>query len=228
VISSDEQQVGRNPYAPPTSPIDEATASRFYSPWGRSAAFYWAFLWRAMLLFVGFSVPFYVIYGLIKLLLDQWPLLERLIRLVAVLGLMGLAMSFAIQWAAKSRFGNFLLRAVPNREGPKTTGASSELTLGRAARVTASHLWRFALVVAPVNVALMELLLGHILPAELTWRVRIEEYAVTWPPGIVIGVWAMREALSLSYRDFHLQWFTVEEASTSLPIESASSGPPTV
>src|SRR5882762_7863967 len=111
------------------------------TPWGRAAVFYLAFLWRGLFLCLGLFLHFFFFYGLIKFLLDPWPLVESLVRIALIVGILALALSFAIQWTVQARFGTMMLRIVPPGES-----ADFHLTFGRAARVLWAHIWRAAVV----------------------------------------------------------------------------------
>jgi hypothetical protein len=54
--------------------------STLKTPWSRSALFYWAFMWRTLALYLGFAVPFIFIYPIVRFFLNDWPLLERVVR----------------------------------------------------------------------------------------------------------------------------------------------------
>jgi hypothetical protein len=180
------------------------------TPWGRAAIFYWAFLWRGLLLFAVFSVPFLMLYWIIKLLLDQWPLVERLVRLSIILSMMALGFGFALQWAMTARFSHLMLRIVPRGTTDNETLVASEirLTLSRALSVLWSSTWRYTLVVVPVNYVLLRLFLGGMPTQPNDWRALLEAQAISIPSSFLIGIWAIREALSLSYRNFQFEWQT--------------------
>src|SRR5882762_5227313 len=188
-----------NPYAAPEARVED-TPKLEKTPWGRAATFYFAFLWRWLILFGGMGFAFSASYGIIKLFLDSWPLAERLIRLAAILALATLASSFAIQWAARATFGNFVIRIMSSEVGKEWGGPAPAdlLTLGRAARLFWAHIWRYILVVAPVNVLLTWLFFGRVFVPPSERGFHLAEQAITIPLGIVGGIWAMREALGVS------------------------------
>jgi hypothetical protein len=85
------------------------------TPWLRAFVFYFAFLWRELLLFFVLMIPYYLFYGFILLGLEQHPLIERLIRLTVLLGAVILALSWGFQWAMRAKFGSWTLRATTAR-----------------------------------------------------------------------------------------------------------------
>lgn len=149
--------------------------------------------------------------------------MERGVRLICILTLLTCASCFGIQWAAKSRFHGYQLRPIAsNRAADSTASPSSdELTFGRAARLFGSHLWRYVLGVVPVNV-LLELVVARQTELASGWPRILEAQATNVVAGLLVGAWAMREALSVTYRSFRLTW--VPAASTPAP--NAAESPP--
>src|ERR1700722_912555 len=95
----------RNPYAPPSALVaDIQTQARMKTSWGRAAAFYWAFLWRTLLVMIAMMLLLMVIYPFIALILSGWPVFERLIRLAIVLAIFVVALCVAIKWAGQASF----------------------------------------------------------------------------------------------------------------------------
>jgi hypothetical protein len=202
----------RNPYSPPSAHVsDEIRLATEKTPWSRVTAFYWAFLWRTILIFGGMSLPFFSVYPLFKFALNSWPRFEALFRFGCILVMLSLASSFAISWAARSSFGGCVLRT---RDTLMARGSSeswpSVIPYKRAARLFASHLWRYILLLLPVNLALMRLLLGPGAPTSQDPTTILKVQAINLSIGFLVGIWAMREALNVPYPGFQFQWVAAE------------------
>jgi hypothetical protein len=177
------------------------------TPWPRAALFYWAFVWRGLLLFVVLMVPFYFLYGFVMLLLEQHPLIERLIRLALILGAMLIALCWGLQWAMGARFGTWSLRAVsPAAPDSPSADLDRRLTVPQALKVVWAQLWRTAIISLPTNLALEWLIFHRLLVASTSWQVQIESQSINILVGLPIGVWAMRQALRVHYGNFELKW----------------------
>jgi len=195
------------------------------TPWSRAAAFYWAFLWRTMLIFCGMSLPFFALYGILKIFLDAWPLFEHLFRLACILAEFTFASCFAIQWAAQASFRGNSLRILETTSAADSNQSSSSngITMGRAGRLFGAHLWRYLLVVVPVNFVLISFVVGTaaLLPGE--WLTVLKVQSINFSIGFIVGVWAMREALSRAYRGFRFQWIAGISSATSNVLETPPS-----
>jgi hypothetical protein len=114
---------------------------------------------------MGFA--FLMVYPVIRMILDSWPLFERLFRVACVLGIFAFASCLAIKWAAASNFRGYLLRILNTTSAAEVENPSSPngVGLARAGRLFAAHLWRYALVTIPINFALLWLFFG---PSALT------------------------------------------------------------
>jgi hypothetical protein len=131
------------------------------TPWGRASVFYFAFLWRFLLIFAGLSLLIFSGYGL--LVSHFGPSIERMTRVTVILSVTILASCFAIQWTGRCRFGNRMLRIGRSGAGPDwcVSTPGLPLTLGRAARVIWSYSWRLVATSLGVNLALARLLLDR-------------------------------------------------------------------
>jgi hypothetical protein len=188
------------------------------TPWPRAAIFYWAFVWRGLLLFALLMIPFYLLYGFVMLLLEQHPLIERLIRLTLISGAMLIALCWGLQWAMGARFGAWSLRAVsPAASDSTSADLDRRLTLPQALKVVWAQLWRTAIISLPTNLALEWLIFHRLLVAGTDWQSRIESQGMSILVGLPIGVWAMRQALRVHYGNFELKW-----------LESPPSGTPDI
>jgi hypothetical protein len=204
----------RNPYSPPSAPVrDINDLAPKKTSWGRAAWFYWAFMWRTVLIFTGMCLPFLAIYPLIKLMLGTWPLFEALFRLACILVILSLASCFAISWAAQSNFRGYLLRSF---DTPTARGSSQSwpdvIPLTRAGRLFGAYLWRSVLVTLPINLAVIWLLVG---PGALTahdWVTVLKVQAINLSIGSIVAIWAMRVALSLAYPRFQFRWVAAESS----------------
>jgi hypothetical protein len=206
----------RNPYSPPSAPLaDLYSRTRTKTPWGRAAEFYWAYLWRTVLIVAGMCIVFLMIYPVLRMIINTWPLFERLFRLACVIGMYAFASCLAIKWAAESNFRGYLLRIV-NTTNTADVGNPSSLNgvgLARAGRLFAAHLWRYALVTLPINFALIWFFFG---PSALTGGDRatiLKVQPINLSVGFIAGVWATREALGAAYRGFQFQWVAAESCS---------------
>jgi hypothetical protein len=213
----------RNPYAPPTAPVADIKGQAGTKiPWGRAAVFYWAFVWRAVLVLCGMCLPYLAIYPFFKLILDAWPLFEHLFRLACVLGMFAFASVLAIRWATRSSFRGYQLRILETTgaAGSSQSSLTDGFTLGRAARLFWAHLWRYVLVVLPVNVCLIWFVVG---PAALTATDRItvlKVQSINLSIGFIVGIWAMREALGAAYRGFQFHWVAAESGANRNGLEA--------
>jgi hypothetical protein len=176
------------------------------TPWGLASVFYFAFLWRFLFIFFGLILLIFSGYGLVMSHLGLAPLVERLVRVTMTLSIALLASCFAIQWTVRCRFDNRMLRI--SRSGARPDWCSSTpslpLTLGRAARVIWSYTWRLVATGLGVNLALARLLLDRFSVQPGNWMLAWQAIMVT--VSIALGVWAMREALEVSYRGFEFRW----------------------
>jgi hypothetical protein len=202
----------RNPYSPPSADVRDIKGPiTKKTPWDRAAWFYWAFLWRAALIFAGMGLLFSIIYAFIKLMLDSRPLFEALVRLTCILAIASFASCCAISWAAQSSFRGYLLRS---RDAPTAPGASQSwpdvIPLTRAGRLFIAHLWRYILIVLPINLTLIWLLVGLRALTAHDWVTVLKVQAINNSIGFVVGIWAMREALSVAYPGFQFQWVADE------------------
>jgi hypothetical protein len=185
------------------------------SPWGLASVFYFAFLWRFLLIFAGLSLLIFSGYGLIVSHLGFAPVTERLTRATVILSVTIVASCFAIQRTARCRFGNRMLRIARSGAGPDWCGSTPglPLTLGRAARVIWSYSWRLVATSLGVNLALARLLLDRFSIQPGNWMLAWQAMLPT--VSIVLGVWAMREALEVSYRGFEFRWCALQPAPDS-------------
>jgi hypothetical protein len=160
------------------------------TPWGRAAGFYWKFLWRALLIFCGMCLPFLIIYPFIRLILDAWPLLERLIRLACILTMYTFACCFAIQWAVQSSFRGYLLRILDKTRAIDSHASSSSngIPLGRAGKLFGAHVWRYLLVVVPVNLTLIWYFLGTGSLYDEGWQTALKVQSINLPIGFAVGI----------------------------------------
>ena len=204
----------RNPYSPPSALVGDVTdLGAVKTPWGGAAGFYWAFLWRATLISTGLCLPFFfAIFPVLKLVLDAWPLFEGLLRLACILVIFVIASCLAISWAVQSNFRGYWLRILDSRSASDSSPLSlpDNIPMTRAARLFGAHLWRYVLVVLPVNAALMWLLVG---PAALKaggWVAVLKSQSINLSVGFLVGIWAMREALSVAYPGFTFQWVVAD------------------
>jgi hypothetical protein len=131
---------------------------------GSSDGILLAFLLRWMAIFCGMMVPFIALYGVVKYFLETWPLLERIFRLSCLLALLTLAAGFAIRWAAKSRFRGYALQIFQSLMVATLSAASPPgvIAIGQAFRLFGAHLWRYAVVVLPINLMFMWVIERHI------------------------------------------------------------------
>ena len=203
------------------------TNNRLKTPWTLSAVFYWAFLWRTVVLFLGMGLAMYACYWIIQILLESWPLAERLLRLIIVLGLMTLAMCFALQWCMQARYGDVKLHGEDTTITVAPNGSPSwrKLVLRDALQVVWAHIWRYIVVLVPINVPIQWLLIGPIaLQQGEALNLAIGRLAIDTVLGLAVGVWAMREALSVRYRTFRLLWIKVP-TSVSQELDTGAQGP---
>ena len=175
------------------------------TPWPRTASFYLAFIWRGLLLFAVLMIPFFLLYGFVMLLLEQHPLIERLIRLALILGAMIIALCWGLQWAMGARFGTWSLRAVsPVASESASTDLDRRLALPQALKVVWAQLWRTAIISLPINLTLQWLVFHRLLLASTDWQSRLESQSMS----IVVG---LRSAFGLCARpsvhgDLALKW----------------------
>ena len=206
-----------NPYSPPVAVVSDVNrqTGENKTPWGRAAEFYWAFFWRTALISIGMFIPFFVITIFIKFMLDAWPLLERLVILLGILAVSGFASCLAISWAAQKKFQGYVLRILDSQSPSASSGPVQPdvIPLTRAGRLFAAHLWRYILVVTPVNVALMWLLVGLAALSSPDGMTVLKVQAINLSIGFIVGIWAMREALGVAYRGFHFHWVAAEPES---------------
>jgi hypothetical protein len=152
----------------------------------------------------------------LKTLLDAWPLLERLFRLSNLLALMTLAACFAIRWASQSMFRGYILRVPQSSVAADSSEFSppNGISLGRACRLFGAHIWRYAIVVLPVNFLLGWLFVGTDAPEN--WLTVLKVQTINFSVGFVAGIWAMRASLKLAYRGFHFQWVSAQSSATPI------------
>lgn len=178
------------------------------TPWLRAFVFYLAFLWRGLLLFFAVMIPYYLFYGFILLILERYPFVERLVRLTLIVGAMMVALSWGFQWAMRAQFGTWSLKVA----APQSSSDSSienpvqGLTLRQAAKVVWAHLWRYAVIGGPLTLAISQLRFGRQVMPLNDWQSFLQVESVNIPLGLLISTWAMRQALTLNYSDFRLQW----------------------
>jgi len=210
----------RNPYSPPSALVVDNVGRMIRTPWRRAAAFYWAFLWRMSLILCGMSVPFLSLYWIPKLFLDGWPVFELLFRLTCIVAEIVFASCFAIQWAARASFRGYSLRILETTNAPASVKSTSPngITIGRAAKLFGAHLWRYLLVVVPVNVGLIGLLvrIGVLQPQPGGWMAVLKMQAICQSFAFIAGIWAMREALSASFRGFQFRWIAQSSAQSNI------------
>jgi hypothetical protein len=171
------------------------------TPWHRSAAFYWAFLWRSVLVWLGSAVAFYLIAGPVEAAVAAPPLIATLFDLAVLSVLMPAAGCLAVRECSRASFGDYRLRVEPKG----TIG----LTLGEAAQIAWAQLWRSAVVAIPVYFLARWLLvpLALVLLSPATARAQLLDRQLVYVTLLLlIGLWAMREALSIRYASFHLRW----------------------
>jgi hypothetical protein len=167
-------------------------------------------------------LPFLMIYPFVKLIFDEWPLFERLFRLACVLGMFAFASVLAVKWATQSSFRGYRLRILETASaaGSSQSSLTDGITLGRAARLFWAHLWRYVVVVLPINVSLIWFIVG---PAALTATDRmtiLKVQSINLSIGFIVGIWAMREALSAAYRGFQYQWVAAESSADPSGLEA--------
>jgi hypothetical protein len=187
------------------------------TPWGRAVLFYFAFLWRGLLLLAVLMILFQLFYWIILMALEQHPLAERLVRFILILSAAMSALIWGLQWVMGARFGIWSLRVVDlqSPSEPPNLTPKQRLKFGQALKVVWAHVWRQALISLPLNVALQWLLFRRLLIQPTDWQSLFEFQLVNIPLGVLIGIWTMRIALHLRYRDFELKW--VESATTPTP-----------
>ena len=176
------------------------------TPWGRSIAFYWAFLWRALLLICGMVLVLLLFYGVIQILLESWPLVERLVRLSFLIGIMILAMCFALQWCVQATYGNQQLRTMDLSVEHNPTGAlcGRPIALREALQVICAHLWRYIVVLLPINLAFQWLMIrSGVIDSARPFNPVFLAFSAAF--GFCVGVWAMRRAIHVHYRNFRLE-----------------------
>jgi hypothetical protein len=216
LLSSEEAcTLERNPYSPPSAlVVDIISHGAVKTPWGRAAGFYWAFLWRAVVAFLGMCIPFAVMYPVVKFILEPWPVFEALFRLACILALFTVASCLAIRWAAESSFRGYLLRILDttNATDSRQSSLPNGISLGRAGRLYGAHIWRYILVAVPINLALTWYFFGPGALQAHDWVTVLKVQSMTVPSGFIVGVWAMRAALGAPYRDFRFQWIAAESS----------------
>jgi hypothetical protein len=173
-----------------------------------------------VVIFGSMCVPFFAIYPFIKRMLDAWPLYEALIRVACIVVILSFASCFAISWAAQSSFRGYLLRSLDTSSAPGSSQSwPNAIPLKRALRLFGAHLWRYTLVVLPGNLALMWFLIG---PGALTardWATALKVQSINLSVGFVVGIWAMREALSVAYPGFRFQWVATAPRENPISVE---------
>jgi hypothetical protein len=144
-----------------------------------------------------------------------------LFQFACVLVILSFASCCAISWAAQSSFRGYLLRS---RDTPTAPGSSQSwpdvIPLTRAGSLFGAHLWRYVLVVLPVNLALIWLLVG---PGALNahdWVTVLKVQSINLSIGFIVGIWAMREALSVEYSGFQFRWIAAEHSASSISPET--------
>jgi hypothetical protein len=175
------------------------------------------------LLFAVLMVPFYLLYWIVLSLLEQHPLIERLIRLTLILGAMMIALCWGLQWAMRARFGTWSLKVTTPQISPDsgTPNPNSGLTLRQAAKVVWAEMWRYAVIGAPLTIALSQVRFGRQVSPLSDWQSFLQVESVNIPLALLISTWAMRQALSLNYGDFRLQW--TDAAPTPIDIADSQS-----
>jgi hypothetical protein len=215
----------RNPYSPPSAPVNDLAGPGMKTPWGRAIAFYWAYCWRAALAATGACLPVVIFFSLLGFALSAWPLFVAPLLIVCVLAALAFASIVALRWATESIFGGYSLRAVDTTDvlGPRLLSSEHGIPLRYAGRLYLSQLWRYLLVQLPVNFTLGWLLVG---PGALTardWSTVLRTQSINLVTGFIVGVWAMRAALRVAYSGFRFQWIAAETSDNSKVSETRPS-----
>jgi hypothetical protein len=74
--------------------------------------------------------------------------------------------------------------------------------------------------VIPVNVALIWFLVGRSALTAHDWTTVLKVQSINLSIGFVVGIWAMREALSVVYPAFRFQWIAAGSRSDSTGAET--------
>jgi hypothetical protein len=151
---------------------------------------------------------FFILYVPVQFLLGATPALERLVRLAFVVAILAFAFTSAVQWTVRSRFKPLKIQVIRLGANAESAALSNDfdLTLRQAARFVWSQVWRSMIVTVPVNVLLIRVLFGtFVVQPGSGWMALAEQFVMTQVIGIVIAIWATREALRLSYRDFRFR-----------------------
>jgi len=187
---------------------DADTSAAAGTSWSLATAFYWGYLWRFTLVAIGMCLPFIIIVPILKLAFGQWRLFFLLLLLMCVVAACVLASCIAIKWAAESRFGGCLLQFIHTRRGSEASQTPIDQIIPPAAalKLFLAHVWRYLIAVVPLNLALICLLLGpHALAAaDLATNLKVQ--CIDFPADFVVGIWAMKQALDLTYAGFRFQW----------------------
>ena len=129
-----------------------------------------------------------------------------MIRLTVLLGAVMLALSGGFQWAMRAKFGTWPLRVTTALIPSDSSGANPPgLTLRQAAKVVWAHLWRYAIIGAPLTMALLQLRFARQVMPLTDWPTLLKVESINVPLGLLISTWAMRQALTLNYSNFRLQ-----------------------
>lgn len=168
--------------------------------WLRAAKFWWAQLWRGLLIMLGLEIVFVVLYGFPKMLLDEWPLLERLVRLFAVLAIGTWALVMGVRWAQGITFSDFQVSV--SRTKTPTSGASSRLTGWEALRFWWALTWRAAVIGTPINLLIEHILFGTLMPTPGDLKGQLVRQAASLPIYVPLGIWATRAAFRVTYTGF--------------------------
>ena len=177
-------------------------------PWGRAVVVYFSVLWRSLLISGGLLLPVLFLYAPIKFLLEAASSVEPLVHVALIVAILALAITWAVQWTVRSRFKHFRIQVIrPSNNAEEVVSPSdSALTFGQAVRFVWSLIWRSMIITFPVNILLVRLLFGTFLPQpDAGWVAVTEQFVLTQVTGILIGIWATREALRLSYPGFRFR-----------------------
>ena len=182
--------------------------------WKRTAKFWWAQLWRGMLIALGGSFLLLVPYTAVNLVLTAWPVVERVVRLVVIVAVMVLGFVAGLRWAQKSTFSDFQVRVV-RTPAANPEPESTALTLGEALRVWWALSWRSVVIATPINLVVAKLLFGAFMPVPGNFLSAVMHQLATLPVYLPVAIWATRAALTATYRRFHLALVRPEPATSA-------------
>ena len=191
------------------------------TPWRRSLAFYWAFVWRACLICLGSIIAFYLIAAPIESATRMPPRAAALFDLGALLLLLALGACLSLQWCSRARFGAYRLRVEPR--------SAIGLSFTQALRVAWAQFWRGAVVSVPTYCLvrwLLAPLILWLLDPTTPWQQLLDRQLIYAPFSAAIGLWALREAIQLNYRSFQLHWMREPLGSEALARASGLLGEP--